>query len=58
MKDVNCEVIRVEDQYVILENKANVWWLGSRSTFQLPKDEKLANAKQGDIVTITLRERN
>ena len=51
---MKCQVLEVNDNNVILENKDSIWWLRSEATFKLPKDKELKMAKEGDIVTITL----
>ena len=51
---INCKVLDILKDKVILENKDKIWWLGG-PTFKWPKTDDI---KIGDSIIITLTETN
>lgn len=56
--EAKVEVVSVSDDVVTVKDRNATWWLGNREQFNLPRDEKLQNAKPGDIITISLKEQD
>jgi len=55
-QEVECRVLEILPNHIVLQNPSSIWWLGSSPSFKIPKDEKMKNISIGSIVKITLSE--